>query len=251
MMKPIEKKKNLVSRSLKLAWLAASLSALAVLSHRFAIADFQIALLGLSISVLIGLAAIATGLVGTWRAISAKQPDIASTTAGTTLGLLVIAPVLATLFAGMGSPGIHDITTDLEHPPEFIAIKSLRTESHNPLDRLEPENLAALQQQGYPDLKPLFLNVPYAQVFDRAAALVKERGWEIASVSVASGRIEATDTTLIMGFKDDVVIRIQALEKSRTRIDMRSVSRVGRSDFGANAGRIRKFLQDLDPHPHQ
>lgn len=74
---------------------------------------------------------------------------------------------------GAGAPRIHDITTDLAHPPEFVAIKALRTPAHNSLDRLEPENLAALQKEGYPDLTPLLINRPSDQVFEQAAVLVK------------------------------------------------------------------------------
>lgn len=219
------------------------ITALSVLGHRFAVIDFQPALAGIAIGVLIGLAAIVNGLIGTLHAIKAKQPEIVSTMAGSTLGFLVVTPFFVTLLSGAGAPQIHDITTDLEHPPEFVAIKPLRTAVHNSLDRLEPENLAALQKAGYPDLGPLLLDEPFDQVFNRTVALVRQRGWTIASAS--AGRIEAISTTPVMGFKDDVAIRIQA-EGNRTRIDMRSASRVGKSDLGANAARIRAFMADLD-----
>lgn len=237
---------KLTSRSLKLAWVSAVIAVLSVFGHRFAVIDFQPALLGIVISVLIGLTAIVAGLVGTLRAIKAEQPEIASTTAGSTLGFLVVAPVIVTLLAGAGKPRIHDITTDFDHPPEFVAIKQLRTGAHNSLDRLEPENLVVLQREGYPDIAPLLTDEPLSRVFDRAVALAEKRGWEIVSASVAAGRIEAVSTTPVMGFKDDVVIRIQR-EGQRTRIDMRSVSRVGKGDLGVNAERIRSFLADLNP----
>lgn len=255
-MKPTKKKtsiqieknqsNNLTSRSLKLAWGAAVIAVLSVFGHRFEIVDFQPALLGIVASVLIGLTAIVVGLIGTLRAIKAKQPEIASTMAGSTLGFLAVAPVIVTVLAGAGKPMIHDITTDLDHPPEFVAIKQLRTESHNSLDRIEPENLAALQREGYPDIAPLLTDEPLSRVFDQAVALAEKRGWEVVSASVTSGRIEAVSTTPLMGFKDDVVIRLQR-EGQRTRIDMRSVSRVGKSDLGVNAARIRSFLADLNP----
>lgn len=219
------------------------MTALSVLGHRFAVIDFQPALFGIAIGVLIGLTAIVTGLIGTLHAIKAKQPEIVSTMAGSTLGFLVVTPFFVTLLSGAGAPQIHDITTDLEHPPEFVAIKPLRTAAHNSLDRLEPENLAALQKAGYPDLGPLLLDRPFDQVFNQAVALVRQRGWTIASAS--AGRIEAISTTPMMGFKDDVAIRIQA-EGNRTRVDMRSASRVGKSDLGVNAARIRAFMADLD-----
>ncbi|SFE37521.1 DUF1499 domain-containing protein [Nitrosomonas sp. Nm166] len=236
---------NFTHWSFKLSLFAALIAAFAVLGYRLSIVDFQPALWGLIVSTCIGLLATVLGSVGTLRAIKAKESEIiASTMAGSTLGLLVAMPVLLTALGGVGVPRIHDITTDLEHPPEFVAIKAIRTPEHNSLDRLKPENLALMQQEGYPDLGPAWINRPFAQVFEQAVVLVKKRGWDIAVVSAANGRIEATDTTPIMSFKDDIVIRVQEMG-NRTRVDMRSVSRVGESDLGVNAKRIRLFLTDL------
>lgn len=230
--------------SLRISLFALLTAGFSVLGLRFSIIDFQPALLGLAGTTLAGLLAIVLGLIGTLRAIKAKETRIVSTLSGSTLGFLVVMPVLMAIMAGAGAPRIHDITTDLVRPPEFVAIQALRTPAHNSLDRLEPENLTALQTTGYPDLAPLLIPRPSDQVFEQAVALVKKRGWEIAVVSAANGRIEATDTTRIMGFKDDVVIRVQAAG-NKTQVDMRSASRVGKGDLGMNAKRIRLFLTDL------
>lgn len=231
--------------SFKLALFAALMAILAVLGHRLSIVDFKPALLGLMGSTAVGLLAILAGVIGTFKTVKSKEAKIASTMGGSTLGFLVVTPVFLTAMTGAGVPRIHDITTDLEHPPEFAAIKALRTPAHNLLDRLKPENLAVLQREGYPDLGPLLMDRPFDQVFEHAVALVKKRDWEIAAASAANGRIEATDTTPIMGFKDDIVIRVQEMG-NRTRVDMRSASRVGESDLGVNAKRIRLFLDDLE-----
>ena len=130
--------------SFKLSLFAAFLAALAVLCHRLSMIDFQPALLGLVGSTVIGLLAIFIGLIGTFNAIKSRHPKITSTMAGSTLGFLVVAPVFATALTGVGVPQIHDITTDLQHPPEFVAVKALRTSAHNSLDRFKPENLTAL-----------------------------------------------------------------------------------------------------------
>jgi len=236
---------NFTRWSLRISLFALLTATLSVLGHRFSMIDFQLTLLGLAGTTLTGLLAIVFGLIGTLRAIKVKESEIASTLAGSTLGFLIVTPILMAIMAGAGAPRIHDITTDLAHPPEFVAIKALRTPAHNSLDRLEPENLAALQKEGYPDLTPLLINRPSDQVFEQAAVLVKKRGWEIAAASAANGRIEATDTTRIMGFKDDVVIRVQAAG-NKTQVDMRSASRVGKGDLGMNAERIRQFLADLE-----
>jgi uncharacterized protein (DUF1499 family) len=139
-------------------------------------------------------------------------------------------------------PPIHDITTDTVTPPTFDAVVALR-EGANPLAYTTAK--AEAQRAGYPDLGPLFLEASPADTYARALALVSARGWELVSDDAASRRIEATDTTRWFGFKDDVVIRVSALPDGGSRVDMRSISRVGRGDVGTNARRIEAFLADL------
>jgi uncharacterized protein (DUF1499 family) len=74
---------------------------------------------------------------------------------------------------------------------------------------------------------------------------VRARGWEVVAADAAGRRVEATDQTYFFGFKDDVAIRVSAIPDGSSRVDVRSVSRVGRSDIGTNAKRIRAFLADL------
>jgi uncharacterized protein (DUF1499 family) len=138
---------------------------------------------------------------------------------------------------------IHDITTDTETPPVFVAILPLRAGAPNTAEYGGPE-IAAQQRAGYPDLGPLTLPVPTAQAFTRALTVAREMGWEIVASEANEGRIEATATTFWFGFKDDVVIRVTP-SGSGSRIDVRSVSRVGRSDVGTNAKRITDYLSRL------
>lgn len=140
-------------------------------------------------------------------------------------------------------PPIHDITTDTETPPVFVAILPLRAGAPNTADYGGPE-VAAQQRAGYPDLGPLTLQVSPQQAFERALAAARAMGWEIVAAEPGDGRIEATATTFWFGFKDDVVVRV-APAGSGSRIDVRSVSRVGRSDVGANAERIEAYLAQL------
>jgi uncharacterized protein (DUF1499 family) len=139
-------------------------------------------------------------------------------------------------------PPIHDLTTDLENPPLFDAVVPHRADAANKLDR-SPQ-LAEQQRAGYPDLAPVTLPTPMGQTFDRALAAAQKAGWEIVTADKGSGRIEATDTTRWFGFKDDVVVRLTPWGAG-TRVDVRSVSRIGRGDIGTNARRIRKYLQIL------
>lgn len=140
-------------------------------------------------------------------------------------------------------PRIHDLTTDTVHPPPFVAIVPLRAGAPNPAAYDGPA-VAALQREAYPDLQPMILPVPVQVAFNRALDAARSMGWEIIARDAAAGRIEATATTPWFGFKDDIVIRVTP-EGTSSRIDVRSKSRVGQSDVGANARRIRAYLANL------
>lgn len=140
-------------------------------------------------------------------------------------------------------PPIHDITTDTGTPPAFVAILPLRAGAPNPADYGGP-TVAAEQRAAYPDIAPAVLALPPGQAFGRALAAARSMGWQVIAADNADGRIEATAETFWFGFKDDVVIRIRS-QGAMSRVDVRSVSRVGRSDVGTNATRIRAFLAML------
>jgi len=136
---------------------------------------------------------------------------------------------------------IHDVTTDTENPPAFVDILPLRRNAANPAEYGGPQT-AALQRKTYPDIRPLRLELSRPEAFTRAAAAARGMKWKIVAEEEESGRIEATATTFWCRFKDDVVIRI-ASEGSGSRVDVRSVSRIGSGDLGTNARRIRRFLK--------
>lgn len=147
-----------------------------------------------------------------------------------------------------GAPGIHDVTTDTSNPPAFVAVLPLRqVDAQNPPDYAGPGSgpeAAAAQKQAFPDIQPLFFNQPANIVFAAARDVVAEKGWTLVDANEADGRIEATAETGWVRFKDDVVIRIQP-GRDQTRVDVRSKSRVGRGDMGANARRVRDYLGSL------
>lgn len=142
-----------------------------------------------------------------------------------------------------GVPPIHDITTDTRNPPSFVAILPLRRSAPNPVEYGGPE-VAAQQRAAYPDVKPLIIKLPPDRAFERALAVARAQGLRIVEANQDEGRIEAIDSTFWFGFKDDVVIRITPADGG-SRLDVRSVSRVGRSDIGTNAKRIRTFLKGM------
>ncbi len=170
----------------------------------------------------------------------------------TGLAALVGAVVIGGLAAGVpwwqlqqarALPPIHDISTDTRDPPQFVAILPLRADAPNPVE-YGGEEIAAQQRAAYPKVVPLRLKAPPKAVFARALDSARAMGWEIVAADAGSGRIEATATTLMFGFKDDVVVRIRAEGKGSV-VDVRSLSRVGRSDIGANARRIRTYMGHL------
>jgi len=155
---------------------------------------------------------------------------------------LLAAPgtlLLLTLLGSRGDyPPIHDITTDREDPPVFTAAVRERGQGSNPLD-IEAETLE-LQHQAYPDLHTIRSAGSIEAAFEKALETASALGWEVYRKDLNAGYIEAVDTTPIMGFKDDIVIRLRT-DAQGTLVDLRSVSRVGLGDIGANAARIREF----------
>jgi len=140
-------------------------------------------------------------------------------------------------------PRIHDVTTDTEKPPEFVAIlRLIRSDENSPV--YGGAEVAAQQLKAYPDIVPLILPVPTDQAFEKALAVARHLGWQIIDNDRNTGRIEAVDTTFWFGFKDDIVIRLRQ-KNSGSRVDIRSESRVGVSDLGKNAERIRRFLSAM------
>jgi uncharacterized protein (DUF1499 family) len=191
-----------------------------------------VALAALAVSVVAAIAARATGARLAW----------ATALTGLVLSLAVAGPPLWLWWQADRLPRIHDVSTDTDDPPRFVAVLPLRKDARNSTDY--SVEAAAQQKRGYPDLVPLQLDVAPAKALLLAERAARAMGWDVVAVAPADLRIEATDTTLLFGFRDDVVIRVTA-SGGGSRVDVRSLSRVGGSDFGTNAKRIRSFLQQL------
>jgi len=159
------------------------------------------------------------------------------------LGVVAFVPPMLFKHKAGSVPAIHDITTDTTNPPAFQALLAARADAPNPAEYGGAE-VAAKQHAAYPDIQPLQFDAPPAKVFPAALETARAMGWDIAAQVPDEGRIEATATTFWFGFKDDVVIRLQPAAGG-TRVDVRSESRVGGSDVGANAARIRAYSRKL------
>lgn len=167
---------------------------------------------------------------------------IATFLAAATLSFLAAAPPILLWSRVRNLPHIHDVSTDTENPPQYVAVLPLRKDARN--STVYDAAVAARQRLGYPDIAPAMLTLPAPQALARAERVARSLGWEIVSVERAEFRVEATATTLLFGFKDDIVIRVTP-SGSGSRVDVRSLSRIGGSDFGTNANRIRAFIKTL------
>lgn len=156
---------------------------------------------------------------------------------------LVMVPQIA---KGRSVPPIHDISTDVTNPPTYSKAVGLRAHAINDLEygteTLSAEEHGQMQMKAYPDVKPLESDLSVSDAVARAEQVLKSQGLEVVNVDVDAGMVEAVATTFWFGFRDDVVVRVTPTLDGSI-IDVRSVSRVGVSDVGANAARIMKFLE--------
>ena len=169
---------------------------------------------------------------------------LASAAIAVALSAVALGVPLSMLSKGKSVPPIHDISTDLINPPEFVAIAPLRADAPNPI-AYAGEATAAQQRQGYPELKTLSYLQSKAELVNAVEQAATNLGWELANTDTSEGVVEATDTTMWFGFEDDVVVRITDIGNKRL-VDIRSKSRVGGSDLGKNAERIHGFIKELD-----
>jgi len=225
--------------------LAGIAAALAGFGHRWGWWHYRTGFMVLKVAAYVGIAAAAVSLAGliTTRPLLLRQGVVFSL-AGILVGLLTAGLPWTWMRTVKQVPYIHDISTDTENPPQFAAVLPLRKDAANPAEYGGPD-IAAQQRKGYPDIVPLRLPLRPDRALELAVQAAREMGWEIVDASPVQLRIEATDTTFWFGFKDDVVIRITP-DPEGSRVDVRSLSRVGKSDVGTNAKRIRAYLRKFD-----
>jgi uncharacterized protein (DUF1499 family) len=230
----------LIRIGLILSFIGAALLLAGPLGSRAGLWPFVIGFLMLALSLLSALIGASLGLVG-----GVRTGQWLAAGAAIVVGLAVVAVPSSVIVSARGKPAIHDITTDPDNPPAFVAILPLRAGAANPPEYAGSE-VAAQQRRTYPDIQPLVVRASAGETFDRALGAVRDLGWEVVASDRSSGRIEAVDTTFWFGFKDDVVIRIaETPADGGARVDVRSKSRVGVGDLGTNANRVRALLERL------
>lgn len=212
-------------------------------AYRLGLVDLELALLrGFRLAAALGLGAVAIGLIALLARLWQRRVAVGTACLAVGLGLAGLAVPVGMRIQAERVPMIHEASTDLADPPRFEAILPLRAGAPNAA-AFDP-TIAPLQREAYPDLQPIRLREPRDRVFEAAVALIDRLGWDRVAVDRAEGRIEATDTSLWFGFVDDIAIRIRRVG-GVTVVDARSKSRVGRSDLGKNAERLRAFRHAL------
>ena len=218
--------------------------ALGSLGTKLGIWDFGLGLRLFAIGGVLGALALVLGVVALIVSIAKGLTAERSTIAVGVVLAAVLAGVFGSqLIAAQSVPPIHNISTDTNDPPAFDKIVALRGEGTNPHE-YDAAKLADVQKKAYPDVQSLVSDVAPGEMFNRAKAVLEKMELEIVSADSDNGILEGTATTFWFGFKDDVVVRVKP-QGSGSIVDIRSVSRVGQSDVGLNAKRIRAILAGL------
>jgi uncharacterized protein (DUF1499 family) len=218
----------------RLSYLSLIMLAASAASVRFELVHFRVGLIIFAASALFSLTAITISALFSRRCNNDNDRKRLSRAA--IIALPAISFLALNIISGSHRPLIHDVSTDLASPPMFIATPALRKPDDNPLNHT-PE-VADIQRKAYPELDSIQIQLPFEQAQALCVTTARELGWEIHYQQ--PGHIEATSRSFWFGFTDDIVIRLHETD-SGTKIDLRSASRVGKGDMGANAKRIIHF----------
>jgi uncharacterized protein (DUF1499 family) len=159
---------------------------------------------------------------------------------GLACGAALLLSVVASRQGASDLPRINDITTDLADPPAFAS-----DPADAGRDMSYPASFVAQVKTAYPDLAPIRVSSDPAQALALAEQTARSLGWEVVTVDAAAGTLLARETSKIFRFVDDVTVRVRPADGGGAIVDVRSKSRVGQGDLGANAARIRAFAAKL------
>ena len=215
---------------------------LAIMAARLELWHFRSSFLLLIVTALFSFVLLALALLKLSKGLKRESQALLVVMAATILPLTIMGNFV---YKAQKYPVIHDISTDLVQVPPLTAAAQVRLASDHGVQHLAAE-VAQLQQSAYPQVVPLELSQAPLTVFNAAKDLMLANGWQLLAHNQQQlpYTLEASHRSLLFAFTDDVVLRIQASAQG-TRVDMRSMSRVGKSDMGANAQRIERFLADL------
>lgn len=235
--------------SLRLALFSGTMVIAAIVLHRFLGLPTPILLNAVKVAFLGGALALGLGLVAAVQIWFTGRPGAGAAAVGILASLALFAWPAVYLPAMRELPPINDVTTDTLAPPPMVALAGLRGPGANSA-AYPGEAFGEMQAIAYPDLQPFLIARSADEAFELAADVVRRLNYRIVAETPPGedfdrpGVIEAVDRTLIIGFYDDVVIRVMGDDES-AQIDVRSASRYGQHDFGRNASRIRTIFQEL------
>ncbi len=230
-----------MNKTSKIQIIAIVVAVVAMLGLKLGVLPFSLAFPGFALALLIVVALGLFGLLALlWGLIKSNASSRGTATKMMIIGLLPLAVIAVMVGPGLSAPPIHDITTDINDPPEFVAATAARAEGENST-AYEGETIAAQQRAAFPELKSIQTSLGQQAAFDRSLEVVNDLGWTLLEKDLVDGRIEAYEETAMFGFIDDVVIRVRGSENGSV-VDLRSNSRVGQGDLGANAARIQRFI---------
>ena len=243
----VEEKRAWWSQAVMIGGLAAIvLPLIGALGTRFDILNFQIGLLLWAVGCLIALISVVAGVIAAIVVLSrGRVADRAPVFFGTAIAALMVVFLGAQFVAGRNVPPMHDVSTDMDDPPAFddVVVKQRSSPGINTLD-YDAAKLPPMQKGAYPQVAPLELSAQPDAVFDAVTAALPGLGLAVVQADRNAMIVEAVATSFWFGFKDDVVVRIRPTDTG-SRIDVRSVSRVGIGDVGVNAKRIMKILDAI------
>lgn len=194
-----------------------------------------------------GSVAMVTGALALFRnRQAAGGPDQGRALIATAIGLVLVAIVLVSASGGAGYPPINDISTDVSDPPSFAAEDLVP--AYQGRDMNYPAEFVEIVQTAYPDLAPIQTDSPPGEAYARALASARGLGWTITYEDPVAHTFDATESTAVFRFVDDITIRVRPDEQG-ARIDVRSKSRDGQGDLGTNAERIRRFATEMTLPP--
>jgi uncharacterized protein (DUF1499 family) len=231
-----------------LAWFALVVTVMAVLLIRFGRIDYQPGFIALGAGLAIALVAVGMSFVAFVRIWQEGRRGLGSAIKGLILAALVLAYPAVMAVRAVTLPQINDISTDTEDPPVFSRSRAALEARSGRVPPDVPPETRELQREAYVQIAPLTLDIGPEEAFTLVRKAADNLGWRVIEAvppggRVGTGRLEAVDRTLLLKMPDDITVRIRP-RADGTRIDIRSASRYGNHDLGANAKRIRAFLEE-------
>ncbi len=233
----------------RLAWFSAAVSGMGALALRYQVLPFQQGMVVLGAGALIALLALLFAAMALRQIWMIGARGLSQALSGFFLSLALLAGPAVLAVQAARTPPLHDVSTDLADPPDFSRSRAALALRRGVMPPPSDAAQRALQKAQYPDIQPVMLDMPPDEALPVLDSTVEELGWQVVerlppSIRGAPGRIDATQSSLILHLPDDITMRLTPLI-NRTRIDIRSVSRYGTPDFGSNARRVRDFLAEL------